>query len=218
MSTQSELKENLLAAKLDGVVEWIVARRFQVLAVGSLFLLAVLIGTFLIIKRGEDNEIRSTRLAQAEVLINQKQYAAARSILADVSRQAANQPVGLLASYYLGVVNLEDGKWADAVTAFSSVADRAGKSPLRPLAMENLGFALEQSNDFKAAAAAYGKFMESYSDHFLAPRVQLARGRSLVLAGDTAAAKDVLGQLIDIYPTSTWAQRARLIMDKVQTR
>ncbi len=219
MSTKSELKENILADKLETVVKWGMENRPKVLG-GLVFLvMAGLISSVFIIRSQETNEVNWTRLTQAQTLMSQSRNPQSREILTDIRSHSPNTPAFLYATFYLGELNLTEKKYDEATANFSEVVAQTGKQePLRPLALSNLGHAQEQKKDFQAAAKTYQQFTEEYPDHFMAPRVQLELGRNLSLSGEKEAAKKILGQLMDLYPTSPWAENARRIMDKIETR
>lgn len=217
MSVKAELKENLLATQLEGVVRWVVENRPKVLAGAGVLLAALLISSVFILQRADQTKVDWTRLSQAQAFLNAKKYAEAAQILTNVRDTTPDIDAKLYASFYLGQAALAENKVDEAIAQFSSTAQAAFKHPIRPLALSNLGFAQEEKMDFAAAAQTYRQFLSDYPEHFLAARTQLALGRSLAAANDVAGAKEALGRLVDLYPTSPWAENARQIMDKLKT-
>jgi len=218
MGKRSELKENILANKMEHLVQWAVAHRPHVLIGTGVIVVSVLLSSVFIIRNGEVRDMNWTRLSQAVSYFNQKDFPAARQILTDVQQQDPRGVLFLYATYHLGEIDLAENKYDDAVRNFSSVIASSGKNPLRALALTNLGYAQEEKHDFAEAAKTYRKFLDEYAEHFMAARTQLALGRALALSGDKQAAKTTLSQLVDLYPTSPWAENARRIMDKIETR
>ncbi len=218
MSTRSELKENLLAAKVQTGLVWVMANRTPVMTGIGIVVAAFLIGSVFVIRNREKRDTDLTRLALAESLVGQRQYDRAALALNDL--KVSTNDNGLLAqtSYFQGLAALGQKKYAEAEMFFQETIDRSGRSPLKPLALSNKGFAQEEKKDFDAAAQTYGQFMTEFGEHFLAPRVQLSLGRAFAAAGKTEEAKKALAQLIDLYPTSQWAENARSIMDKLRIR
>lgn len=218
MSTRSELKENILASKMEGSVTWIAANRVPLLMALGIIVAASLIGSVFIIRKGERAEIEWTRLAQAQALLSEKRFDASDSLLTDIANSNVGSNVGLYAKYYLGQSELEQKKYDQAVQSFGDVVSQSGGKPIRPLALSNLGFAQEQKGDFTAAVQTYHQFLDQYGESFLAARIQLRAGIAMIRSGDVEGGKKALGQLIDLYPTSPWAQNARSFMDKSKTR
>ena len=66
MSTRSELKENLLAARLEGVVRYIVENRQKVLSAAAVVLGTLLVGSVFVMRRKELAEMNWTRLSQGQ--------------------------------------------------------------------------------------------------------------------------------------------------------
>jgi TolA-binding protein len=215
MSTRSELKENVLATKLDVGMAWAMENRSKVLMGIGFVLVAALMASVLIIRKNQERDTYWTQLARAQALMSQKQWPQARESLQLIQSNQPTTMAGIYATYHLGEVAIEEKKYDDAVKSFSTVVDKTAKSPLHPLALSNLGFAQEENKQYSDAALTYKKFLEKHSDHFLAPRIQLSLGRSYYLAGQKTEAKQALGQIIDLYPTSEWAKNARAMLDKI---
>lgn len=218
MSTRSELKENILASKLEAPLAWVLRNLPAVLIGLGVIVVAGLVASVLIIRRQQTAETSWTRMAMAEALRGQKSFDQAKAIYTEIRNTLPRAAVGRHAQYYLGVTALEEKKYDEAAESFQRLISETVQSPLLPLAQTNLAFALEQKKDYAQSAAAYQTFMEKYPDHYLAAHNQLALGRTRLLSGDAEGAKAALTQLIDLYPTSAWAEKARPMMDKLQSR
>ena len=218
MSRRSDLKENLLAAKLERALIWAIEQRVAVLSALGFLVAALLVGSVLYFRRQEKNDALWTRLAQAQYLLSQKQFVESESLLEAVRGEAAGLPVAEFASFYLGEANLGQNDLEEALASYRSIAETGRNERLKPLAMANLGLAHERRNEHAAAAEVYRRFLDKYPDHFLAPRTQLALGRALSNAGEPDAAREALNHLLDLYPTSVWAENARRILDSAGSR
>lgn len=215
MSTKSELKENILAAHLEGVVKWGLDHRPLVITTAAVIVVGILISSVFMIRQKEQAEQDWTRLSQAQVLSGQKQYAPAKEILTTISNNTPDKNIRLHALFQLGELAITEKNYDAAINHLTILIAQAGNSPLKPLALSNLGFAYEEKKDFTNAAQTYRAFMDEFAEHFMAARTQLALGRVYAASGNNEAAKTALTQLIDLYPTSPWAENARQIVDKL---
>jgi TolA-binding protein len=218
MSTRSELKENILASKVEVGLSWILAHRIPVLVAMGVSIGVILIGSVFIIRKKEKSETDWTRLSQAQFLAAEKNFAAAESIFDDITKTNPGSDVALYARYQLAEMKITEKKFDEAIQILTSVVSESQNKPAHPLALSNLGYAYEEKGDFSKAADTYRQFMSQFAEHFLAARVQLRLGVSLTRSGDAEGGKKALGQLIDLYPTSPWAENARRFMDKSKTR
>jgi tetratricopeptide (TPR) repeat protein len=75
----------------------------------------------------------------------------------EFKRVAELRPQDVPARFYVGLVSLRSGRWADAVSVFSEVTAQAGA---RPAAYHNLAYALEQLGRYEEAAAALAEAMK----------------------------------------------------------
>ncbi|MCG3205946.1 MAG: hypothetical protein KCHDKBKB_02670 [Elusimicrobia bacterium] len=188
-----------------------------VIGTGILIVASLLSSVFLLRNR-QQRDAALTRFAVAQSLVGARKYDQAALILRDLKPTVTDKLLKARISYYEGVAALGLNKFSEAKGFFIQTMDLSVGTPLRPLALSNLGFAQEEEKDYEAATQTYGRFMAEYGEHFLAPRVQLSLGRALFSLGKFDEAKKALVHLIDLYPTSTWAQNARSIMDKLKTR
>ncbi|MBV9080206.1 MAG: tetratricopeptide repeat protein [Elusimicrobia bacterium] len=218
MSHKAELKENILASKLETAVVWIVERRVQVATVLGVIVAAALISSVFFLRHQEAVDTSRTKLGYAQSLVSQDRLTEAVPVLEDIQKSPADTDTRRLAKFLSGVVAFGTSKTDDAIRDFGDAANMSRNHPLRPLALANLGSAYEQKQDFESAARTYTTFMSEFADHFMAPRVQLGLGRSQLLAGKKDDAKKSLEHLIDLYPTSEWAENARRLLDNTRNR
>jgi predicted negative regulator of RcsB-dependent stress response len=218
VSERAELKENLLAARLEGVLTWVIERRIQFLISIGVLVAVLLISSVFVLRKREQVDQARTKLAYAQSLVSQRAYAEAAPIIDEVRKANADSDTARLAAYLAGVSAFEQNKLDEAISLLTEAVDRSGGHALRPLARMALGTALEQKKDFPAAVANYGAFLAEMPDHFLSPRVQLSLGRAHLLAGNEAEARKALEHLIDQLPTSEWAENARRLLDFKKVR
>ena len=218
MSTRSELKENMLAAKLEVLVAWVMANRGPVITGAGVAIAVVLIGSVFVLRNREKRDSDLTRLMLGKELVSQRAYDRAAASLADLRPSLTNHNLIAQSAYFQGLAALGQKNFAEAQAFFQEAVDHSAGSPLKPLALSNKGFAEEEKKDFEAAAQTCRQFMAEFDTHFLAARVQLSLGRTLAAAGKIEEAKAALVHLIDLYPTSQWAENARSIMDKLKIR
>jgi tetratricopeptide (TPR) repeat protein len=212
--SRGELKENLLAARVEKFLRWAIARRGPILISVVLVIAAVLIGSVVVLRRQQARETVETQMAIAQSMIMQQHPDQAVEMLQAARSKATDSFLASRLLYIEGTAYLATKNFDGAVTVFREALELSSGSPLQPLVLANLGFAQEEKKDYDGAAATYTKFMTDYGNHFLAPRIQLSLGRTLFAAGKSDDARKALGQLIDLYPTSVWAQNARDIMGR----
>ena len=112
------------------------------------------------------------------------------------------------APFYLGLIALRQGRWADAEQALRLATDKGGP---RPAALHDLGLALEQQGRLDDAEAAYGDAAGRARDD---ARIligwgvaALKRGDHGVALGRLARARELLGQKA---PSPVWFWAAAL--------
>jgi TolA-binding protein len=212
--SRRELKENLLAARVEKGLRWAMARRGPILISVGVVIAVMLLSSVVVLRKQQERETIETQMAIAQSLIAQKKFDQSAAMLKTMRPTVTDRKLASRLLYLEGTALLSTQNFDDAIAAFREASDLSAGTPLRPLVLSNLGFAQEQKKDYTGAAASYSQFMADYGNHFLAPRIQLSLGRTLYAAGKPDDARKALGQLIDLYPTSAWAQSARQIMER----
>jgi tetratricopeptide (TPR) repeat protein len=113
------------------------------------------------------------------------------------------------ARFYIGLVLLRQGKWADAAAACQDAANRPG---VRPAVLHNLAFALERQGDYSGALRALHE--ASRRSGGTDARIQTSLGIVSLLAGDLPAAADALKAARPLWgskaPSPAWYHYAAL--------
>jgi predicted negative regulator of RcsB-dependent stress response len=218
MSRKAELSENILAARMERTLTWVIERRVQALISLGVIVASILIGSVFVLRRNQQIEKSRTKLAYAQSLISQQEFAQAEPILNEIRASGTDADGARLAAFLSGVAALDQKKLDDAVKLLTEAVDKSSGHPIRPLARAALGTALEEKKDLTAAIANYAAFISETPDHFMSPRIQLALGRCNLQAGRNDDARRALEHLIDQFPTSEWAENARRLMDKNKSR
>lgn len=218
MSRRSELKENILAAKVEVALKFIIDHAVQFAIGGGVALVGVLIASVFFLRSGEAESAAWSRVAYGQALYQQGEYGQARAALQQVVDERPGGDPATVALYFLGAAFYEQNEFEEAERAYREVLEVTDNPHIRPLTLAALGSTLESQGRHGDAAEMYRRFMERHGDHFMAPRTQLALGRALLNNGETDEARDALGQLIDLYPTSGWAENARRFLDNLGSR
>src|SRR5687767_10311863 len=114
MSHRAELKENILASKVEIGLKWILDNRSTALTAAGVAVAVLLIGSVFVIRRREIEERSWTRLAQVQGLLSQQQFATARTVLEEIRAGAPTPATGQYVAYQLGEAALGEKKYEDA--------------------------------------------------------------------------------------------------------
>ena len=113
------------------------------------------------------------------------------------------------ARFFVGLVQLRQGKWADAVATYQ---DAAGRSGARAGVFHNLAFALERQQDFAGALRALQDAVKRSGGKDA--RVQTSLGIASLLSGDVAGADSALSGARPLWgskpPSPAWYHYAGL--------
>jgi tetratricopeptide (TPR) repeat protein len=113
------------------------------------------------------------------------------------------------ARFYVGLVQLRQGKWSDAAATF---LDAAGRPAARAGVFHNLAFALERQGDFAGALRALHDAVKRSGGKD--PRIQTSLGIASLLSGDVAGADSALSGARALWasksPSPAWYHYAGL--------
>ena len=113
------------------------------------------------------------------------------------------------ARQYIGLVQLRQGRWAEAAATFEEAAAQFGA---RAPVFTNLAFALERLGRYDEARAALESAMKHGGEND--PRVQTSLGIVLLFSGDVAGADEALSVARPLFaprnPTGAWFHYAGL--------
>ncbi|MFN0118148.1 MAG: tetratricopeptide repeat protein [Elusimicrobiota bacterium] len=214
----TENAEQKITNGIKSFFEWSFSN-IQTIGIASAIIIgAILIGSVFVLRQKEAHETQLTNLAIAEKFIGQKQYPNAEKILTEIKNKNPKKNVLLPTLYYLGDIATHSNSLDKALEYLNEAKGISNNSPFLPLILSNIGFVYEEKKDFSSAADTYRQFMNSFSEHFMSPRIQYSLGKTLVLSGKNDEGRKELERLVDLYPSSKWAEKSRIMMDKSKTR
>src|SRR4051812_2237432 len=117
MSRQAELKENVLAAKLEILVRWAVEHSQVVLGSLAVVIIAVLAASVVIIKKQEARKSAATKMSLAIEALQRQNIPQAEKLLKEGTAENAGGDVDDQLVFFQGVVALEQKKFDDATHA-----------------------------------------------------------------------------------------------------
>lgn len=180
------------------------------IVLGALLVVVVVVvgGILFTRNRAAAEEQAAGKLAEANVLFWQGDYARALESAKQVYTQHGSAPSGRDAHRLAGDAAfwLNDPK--TAIDEYRAYLKGGAPELLAAAARRSLGYSLENAKQFKEAAAEYdqlvGKFDRESSGEMLA-----ASARCLSAAGDKAGAGQRLQRLLDEYGDTSFAPRAQ---------
>ncbi len=125
MSTKADLKENILASKLEGTVSWLINNRSTALIGVGVLVGAILISSVFVLRKKEARALNVTRLSQAQSFLAQKQYEQANQILNDLATSGLDRNFSNQVSFHQGLSALGAGDYDKAISVFQTVVDTA---------------------------------------------------------------------------------------------
>ncbi len=128
----------------------------------------------------------------------------------EFKRVAELRPSDVPARFYLGLVALRLGRWADAVAGFADVTSQVGA---RPSSYHNMAFALEQLGRYDEATAALAEAVQRGGDSDA--RVRTSLGVLALRTGDLPTADAELSSARALFgkraPPPAWFHYAALV-------
>ena len=182
--------------------------RFVLIAVAAVVVVGALV--FLTARsRAASEEQAAGRLAEANVLFWQGEYARSQQLAQQVAQQYPSTPSGVDAHRLAGDDAYWNGDFKTAVQEYRAYLDKRKSGLLADAVRRSLAYALESNHQYPEAAQAYtslvGTFDRESSAEFLA-----GAARSQRAAGNTAEAAKLLRRLVNEYGETTHAGLARV--------
>jgi len=140
-------------------------------------------------------------LARAGAQIELKQFAEAEKALKDTLAKNPSKELAVDAEFYLGTVQVQTGKPADAVTTFKGVRDKYPGTQQAEQSHAQVGQLLSRL-DPKAALPELQSFLTKFPKGNDVPAVLMALGTSQAATGQSDAALITLKKLSTEYPKS----------------
>jgi tetratricopeptide (TPR) repeat protein len=181
-------------------------------------LVVVSAGTFLTLRsRATQEDQAAGRLAEANALFWQGDYARSQQISKQVAEQYASTPSGRDAHRLMGDAAYWSGDFKTAVSEYQRYLELDKTGLLANAVRRSLAYALESAQQYAQAVPVYdqlvGVFDRESSAEFL-----MAGARCEVLAHQPAEATRRLQRLVDEFGDASLAGRARSMMGEIAAR
>lgn len=126
--------------------------------------------------------------------------AGAEQVLSELARRFSGTALGKRASYYLGAIYCNQGKYDDARRAFEKFTAVRNDPILSPAAWMGIGNCYEAQGNLDKAAAAYAAASSRYPKWPLADQAALSAGRCFRLRGKLGEAEAVYARYLKTHP------------------
>jgi tetratricopeptide (TPR) repeat protein len=180
-----------------------------VLGVLGVLVAAAAVAFFTLRARASAEADAAGRLAEANVLYWQGDYARSLEMSKQIAQQYGSTPSGLDAHRLAGDNAYWNGDFKTAVTEYRAYLAKEKKGLLADAARRSLAYALESSQQYPEAAASYeslvGVFDRESSAEFLAAAARCHRAQ-----GQPAEAAKRLQRLLDEFGETSFASPARV--------
>lgn len=151
----------------------------------------------------------SEKLAQANALFWQTDYARSKSLADEVAKQYGGTPSGVDALRISGDNAYWLGNWKDAITQYKAYLAKQGSGTMGDVVRRSLAYSYESDKQYAEAVKLYdglvGAFDRESSAEFLA-----ASARCQEALGAKAEAAKRLQRLLDEFGETSHASRARV--------
>jgi len=170
---------------------------------------------FVLQSKARQDNTASEKLAEANTLFWQGDYARSKTAAQEVSKQYGGTPSGIDALRIAGDDAYWTGDWKSAVTDYREYLKRNGSGPVADAVRRSLGYALESDKQYAEAAKLFdqlvGTFDRESSAEFLA-----SSARCYMALSKPAEAKTRLQRLVDEFGESSYAVPARLTLGTIE--
>lgn len=182
----------------------------RILGVAVAVIAVVGVGIFFTLRaRAASEEQAAGRLAEANILFWQGEYARSLQLAKQVAEQWPQTPSGIDAHRLAGDDEFWNGQFKNAVKEYRTYLERRKTGLIADAVRRSLAYALESDHQFQEAATLYeslvGKFDRESSAELLA-----AAARCFRLVNQAPAASQRLQRLLDEFGETSYANRARM--------
>lgn len=161
-------------------------------------------------RKGQPFIAAEAMLLRAKKVMRTNDNAKARELMAEVDKKYTKQPAADEAGYFVGWLDLQGGRYEDAVKAFEQFDKRHPDSRKRDEAMWFKSLALIRSKQYAKAAAALDALVQTFPKTSLVPQARYWATRARQLAG---AKKEEVQQgyasVIDEFPATFYGLLAQ---------
>ncbi len=197
------------AQLLDSISDfW--GRYGRILGIAAAVIAVVGAGFFFTLRaRAASEEQAAGRLAEANILFWQGEYARSLQLAKQVAEQWPQTPSGIDAHRLAGDDEFWNGQFKNAVKEYRTYLERRKQGLIADAVRRSLAYALESDHQFQEAATLYeslvGKFDRESSAELL-----VAAARCFRLVNQAPAASQRLQRLLDEFGETSYANRARM--------
>ena len=184
--------------------------RYGRVVLGVVAAVVAIAAIWFFVQRGKNlaEDQAAGRLAEANMLFWQGEYARSQTIAQEVAQKYPNTPSGLDARRLVGEDAFWTGDFKKAVPEFKYYVDHA-QGELADAARRSLAYALESDKQYPEAAQNYEKLVGKY-DHESSAEFLFAAARCYRLANQRDKAIPALQRLVNEFGETSFSNRARI--------
>lgn len=217
---QAAKRPDAVLVKATSLFQWIVQRRFVLLGVLAVVIVAVAVATFVGGKKDDKKQLVGAKLSSAMSLASrpviegaegseafgsaEAKATAVRAELEQVLAEGANSPAAQAANIALARLDVEAGEADAAIAKFETYLGDVKKGGLRLFAIEGLGYAFESKGDTEKAATTFASLADAG-----APALALYhQARMAQESGNKNEARKLFEQVVSEYENEPVAGEA----------
>lgn len=184
--------------------------RYGRIVLGAVVAAVAIVAIWFFVARGKNlaEDQAAGRLAEANMLFWQGEYARSQTIAQEVAQKYPSTPSGLDARRLVGEDAFWTGDFKKAITEFKYYVDHA-KGELADAARRSLAYSLESDKQYLEAAQNYEKLIGKY-DHESSAEFLFAAARCYRQANQKDKAVQALQRLVTEFGETSYANRARI--------
>ncbi|MGQ0508458.1 MAG: transglycosylase SLT domain-containing protein, partial [Myxococcaceae bacterium] len=154
---------------------------------------------------GQASIAADATLLKARALLKVDDHAGAKTLLQEIDQRWPKEGAGDDAGYLLGWIDLQDGKFDEAVDAFAAFEKKHPRSPRRDEALWFRALTEVRRNQFTNARTALTQLLKQYPRSGLVPQARYWVARCAQLEASTALASQGYRELISLFPGSFYS-------------
>lgn len=188
----------------------------RIVLVGLVAIAAIAGASYFVLQsKARQDNTASEKLAEANNLFWQGDYARSRTTAQEVSKQYGGTPSGIDALRIAGDDAYWKGEWKESIKDYREYLKRNGSGPVADAVRRSLAYALESDKQYAEAAKLYdqlaGAFDRESTGEFLA-----SSARCYMALSKPDEAKRRLQRLVDEFGETSYASPARLLLGQLE--